>query len=102
MEPGEIRGEQVGEGIRVRVLPPRPGARPVVLSAGPAPARFQSKDRRRGGRPPRTTYWVVAGDLDRPDREWNDYISSHYDLGIAVRSALRRARRLAATPRSKK
>lgn len=97
MEPGEIRGEQVGEGIRITVLPPRPGARPVVLSAGPAPRHQQS--RKRGAR---TLWWVVAGPEIGEDRGPYDYITRHWDDGIARRSALRRAAKLAKQPRSKK
>ncbi|UKH48361.1 hypothetical protein SEA_LILMAC1015_75 [Arthrobacter phage Lilmac1015] len=106
MRPGEIVGEQVAEeGFRIRVLPPRPGARPITLSVGPAPRRLQpgagTVYRRRYYRSARTLYWVVAGEL-REDREDLEYISRHYDFGIAIRSALRRANKLAAEPRRRK
>ncbi|UAW09431.1 hypothetical protein SEA_KLEVEY_75 [Arthrobacter phage Klevey] len=95
MRPGEIVGEQVAEeGFRIRVLPPRPGARPITLSVGPAPRRLQRRGRR-------TLYWVVAGEL-REDREDLEHISKHYDFGIAIRSALRRANKLAAEPRRRR
>lgn len=109
---GAIVGTQLGpEVLRLRVEPDRPGARPVVLSVGPAPKRFQYKARSpkypKGHRwhepvpPPRTLYWVVAGELSE-DRDELEYISRHYDFGIATRSALRRASKLIARPRSKK
>ncbi|WBF79040.1 hypothetical protein SEA_BOLT007_72 [Arthrobacter phage Bolt007] len=111
MRPGEIVGEQTAEeGFRIRVLPPRPGARPITLSVGPAPRRFQPPGKRLSRwqrandyRPPtaRRLYWVVAGELSE-DRDGLEYISQHYDFGIAIRSALRRANKLAATPRRRK
>ncbi|QTF82168.1 hypothetical protein SEA_PRAIRIE_71 [Arthrobacter phage Prairie] len=101
MRPGEIVGEQIAEeGFRIRVLPPRPGARPITLSVGPAPRRHQPPRRRL--RPnARTLYWVVAGELSE-DRDESEHISRHYDFGIAIRSALRRANKLAAEPRRRK
>lgn len=120
MEPGEILGEQVGEEeFRIRVSPPRPGARPVTLSIGRAPRRFQprppvprtylNRDRETGvytrraipGPPPRVLYWVVAGELSE-DRDALEHISRHWDFGVALRSALRRAKKLAAPPRRKR
>jgi hypothetical protein len=109
---GAIVGTQLGpEVLRLRVEPDRPGARPIVLTVGPAPKRFQQKPRRqtrwqRDNRDdpvpaPRTLYWVVAGELSE-DRDELEYISRHYDFGIATRSALRRANKLIARPRSKK
>jgi hypothetical protein len=104
---GAIVGTQLGpEVLRLRVEPDRPGARPVVLTVGPAPKRFQYRARRPARRwdpvpTPRTLYWVVAGELSE-DRDELEYISRHYDFGIATRSALRRANKLIARPRSKK
>lgn len=109
---GAIVGTQLGpEVLRLRVEPDRPGARPVVLTVGPAPKRFQrspgrlSRWQRAHAHKPvptgRTLYWVVAGELSE-DRDELEYISRHYDFGIATRSALRRANKLIARPRSKK
>lgn len=101
-----IEGTQLApEVLQLRITPPRAGARPVVLTVGPAPERFQpilTPRQRRYRTQPKTVYWVVAGDLDRPGREWWEYISRHFDFGIATRAALRRANKLAAQPRSKK